>query len=73
MGLLSCNIILDNPYGTYYAGQTVSGRVEFSFDSMKKVRGMDGTMGYYLIGNYQILILRCVHSIQRRSVYPLVY
>lgn len=40
MGLKDCQIILDNPYNTYYAGQTVNGRVEYIFDSPKKIRGM---------------------------------
>lgn len=40
MGLKDCQIILDNAWNTYYAGQTVNGRVEFTFDKPKKVRGM---------------------------------
>lgn len=39
MGLKDCEIELDNPYNTYYAGQTVNGKVTFTFDSPKKVRG----------------------------------
>lgn len=39
MGLKDCQIILDNPWNTYYAGQTVNGKVEFTFDKPKKVRG----------------------------------
>ncbi|XP_050070040.1 arrestin domain-containing protein 3-like [Anopheles maculipalpis] len=40
MGLKECTIELDNPYNTYYAGQTVNGRVTFTFDSAKKIRGI---------------------------------
>ncbi|XP_053657586.1 arrestin domain-containing protein 3-like [Anopheles marshallii] len=40
MGLKECMIELDNPYNTYYAGQTVNGRVTFTFDSAKKIRGI---------------------------------
>lgn len=40
MGLKDCQIIFDNPYNTYYAGQTVNGRIELNFDSPKKVRGI---------------------------------
>ncbi|KAB0801520.1 hypothetical protein PPYR_05874 [Photinus pyralis] len=40
MGLKSCEIILENNWGTYYVGQTVTGRVEFDLDSPKKVRGV---------------------------------
>lgn len=40
MGILDCTIELDNPYNTYYAGQTVNGKVTFTFDSPKKVRGI---------------------------------
>ncbi|EDS30991.1 arrestin domain containing 4 [Culex quinquefasciatus] len=40
MGLKDCEIELDNPYNTYYAGQTVNGKVTFTFDSPKKVRGI---------------------------------
>lgn len=34
-------IVLDNEYNTYYAGQTLNGRVEYEFDTLKKVRGKD--------------------------------
>ncbi|KAL0821078.1 hypothetical protein ABMA28_005709 [Loxostege sticticalis] len=40
MGIKEANIYLDNQYGTYYAGQTVNGRIEYVFDSPKKVRGI---------------------------------
>ncbi|KAF5292961.1 hypothetical protein FQR65_LT11078 [Abscondita terminalis] len=40
MGLKSCEILLDNNWGAYYVGQTVTGRVEFDLDSPKKVRGV---------------------------------
>lgn len=39
MGLKECLINLDNPWNTYYAGQTIQGNVVFTFDSPKKVRG----------------------------------
>lgn len=34
-------IVLDNEYNTYYAGQTLNGRIEYEFDGPKKVRGKD--------------------------------
>ncbi|XP_058825942.1 arrestin domain-containing protein 17 [Topomyia yanbarensis] len=40
MGLKDCEIELDNPWNTYYAGQTVNGKVTITFDSPKKVRGI---------------------------------
>ncbi|CAD7093273.1 unnamed protein product [Hermetia illucens] len=40
MGLKSCQIQLDNPWNTYYAGQTINGQVTYTFDSPKKVRGI---------------------------------
>lgn len=39
MGLKEYEVFFDNQWATYYAGQTVSGRVEISVDSPKKVRG----------------------------------
>lgn len=39
MGVKEANIYLDNQYNTYYAGQTVNGRIEYVFDKPKKVRG----------------------------------
>ncbi|XP_075979692.1 arrestin domain-containing protein 3 [Anticarsia gemmatalis] len=40
MGLKEANIYFDNQFSTYYAGQTVNGRIEYVFDSPKKVRGI---------------------------------
>ncbi|XP_049871660.1 arrestin domain-containing protein 17 [Pectinophora gossypiella] len=40
MGLKEATIYLDNQFNTYYAGQTVNGRIEYVFDSPKKVRGI---------------------------------
>ncbi|CRK99588.1 CLUMA_CG012900, isoform A [Clunio marinus] len=40
MGLKECEIKLDSPINTYFAGQTVNGTVMYSFDSPKKVRGI---------------------------------
>lgn len=40
MGLKECEIELDNQWNTYYAGQTINGRVKFTFDSPKTIRGM---------------------------------
>lgn len=40
MGLKGCEVQLDNPWNTYYAGQTINGQVKFTFDSPKKVRGI---------------------------------
>lgn len=40
MGLKDCQIVLDNPWQTYYTGQTINGKVDFTFDAPKKIRGM---------------------------------
>lgn len=40
MGLQNCQINLDNSSATYFPGQVVSGRVEFNFNSTKKIRGI---------------------------------
>ncbi|ALC47386.1 CG1105 [Drosophila busckii] len=40
MGLKGCEVQLDNPWNTYYAGQTINGQANFTFDSPKKVRGI---------------------------------
>ncbi|XP_072938001.1 arrestin domain-containing protein 17 [Epargyreus clarus] len=40
MGIKEATIYLDNQLNTYYAGQTVNGRIEYVFDSPKKVRGI---------------------------------
>lgn len=40
MGIEKCDVFYDdNPAATYYAGQTVNGRIEFTFNSTKKFRG----------------------------------
>jgi len=39
MGLKECQITLDNPWNTYYAGQTINGKIDITFDAPKKVRG----------------------------------
>lgn len=40
MGIKEAAIYLDNQFNTYYAGQTINGRIEYVFDSPKKVRGI---------------------------------
>ncbi|XP_045500867.1 arrestin domain-containing protein 17 [Colias croceus] len=40
MGIKEAVIYLDNQWNAYYAGQTVNGRIEYVFDSPKKVRGI---------------------------------
>ncbi|CAH2049372.1 unnamed protein product, partial [Iphiclides podalirius] len=40
MGIKEATIYLDNDLNTYYAGQTVNGRIEYVFDKPKKVRGI---------------------------------
>ncbi|GJQ68172.1 hypothetical protein Trydic_g10736 [Trypoxylus dichotomus] len=40
MGLKECEILFDNPYNTYYVGQTVNGEVKITLDSPKKLRGI---------------------------------
>lgn len=50
MGLKGCEITLDNPWSTYYAGQTVNGKVNFTFDSPKKIRGKLVEILWVLIG-----------------------
>lgn len=39
MGIQRCELVYDNPAATYYAGQTLSGRLEIQLDSPKKYRG----------------------------------
>lgn len=39
--VVKCELhFIDNPLGIYYAGQTVSGRVEIDVDKPKKIRGI---------------------------------
>lgn len=39
-----CEVIFNqNPYGIYFAGQILSGRVEISVDKIKKVKGKINT------------------------------
>ncbi|KAL4704454.1 hypothetical protein ACJJTC_019553 [Scirpophaga incertulas] len=40
MGIKEANIYFDNQCSIYYAGQTINGRIEYVFDSPKKVRGI---------------------------------
>lgn len=40
MGLQDCGIILENPWNTYYAGETVKGKVQLFLTSPKVIRGM---------------------------------
>lgn len=39
MGLKEIQIMFDNPWATYYAGQPVSGQMILKLDAPKKVRG----------------------------------
>lgn len=39
MGLTNFQIILDSPTGAYYAGTNVTGRLQFTLDKPKKIRG----------------------------------
>lgn len=39
MGLDDFRIVFDNPWSTYYPGQTVTGRVIVGLNSAKKIRG----------------------------------
>lgn len=39
MGLKDLEILLDNPWCTYFEGQTINGQVRVTVDSPKKVRG----------------------------------
>lgn len=41
MGLDDFKIIFDNPWSTYYPGQTVTGRVVININSAKKIRGIN--------------------------------
>lgn len=57
MGLKGAEIFFDNPYHTYYAGQTISGRVEILLDSPKKIKGKKKklvtlTYVYFIIFKY---------------------
>ncbi|KAF4523318.1 hypothetical protein B566_EDAN011797 [Ephemera danica] len=44
MGLEKFQIVFDNPYGVYYGGQNISGRILVAINSAKKVRGNDQTL-----------------------------
>lgn len=46
MGLKTAAIFFDNNTGTYNTGDTVTGRVDISLDSPKKVRGMQTELEY---------------------------
>ncbi|KAI4454691.1 arrestin domain containing protein [Holotrichia oblita] len=35
-----CSVIFDRPYNTFFAGQTVQGRIEFVLKKSKKIRGI---------------------------------
>lgn len=39
MGLQNFEIHFDNPSATYFGGQTLSGRLDITLDTPKKVRG----------------------------------
>lgn len=49
MGLTNFQIVLDSPTGAYYAGTNVIGRLQFTLDKPKKIRG-----DYELIDNIYI-------------------
>lgn len=51
MGLQDCQIILDNSWNTYYAGQTVNGQVKLQLNSTKSIRGK-----FYLSMNVDFII-----------------
>lgn len=40
MGIQEASITLDNPHNSYVPGQVVNGRIQYVFDSPKKVRGI---------------------------------
>lgn len=39
MGLNECSIALDDQRNTYHPGETVSGRVDYTIESPKKING----------------------------------
>lgn len=39
MGLTNFQIVLDSPTGAYYAGTNVIGKLQFTLDKPKKIRG----------------------------------
>ena len=56
MGLKEFKILFDNPWKTYYPGQTVTGRIILVLDSTKKIRGL-----YNIFLKFNILLF--IHKI----------
>lgn len=59
MGLKNCEIKLDNPWNTYYAGQTINGQVVFTFDAPKKVRGEVNQSRDFHCNQLDLIEMRC--------------
>lgn len=62
MGLQDCQILLDNPWNTYYAGQTVNGQVKLTLNSPKKIRGKRH-MNLYFITFFHFTYMSSVQCI----------
>lgn len=60
MGLKEFEIQLDNPWNTYYAGQTVNGNVRFTFDSPKTIRGMYLIFHFFFF-LFTVIYLECLY------------
>lgn len=58
MGLQNCEITLDNPWNTYYAGQTLNGQVKLSLDKDKTIRGMEMQYFWLIFLFYYRIYLR---------------
>lgn len=58
MGLQNCQILLDNSWNTYYAGQTITGRFVLNVDKEKKVRGESKAYNYIVVVAVAVVVIK---------------